>query len=412
MNRRKVLILCDYWNPVASANCICVSAILEDLTQRFDVVVLSADCPSLKCWPTGVSFVTVGDIGIRCALSKASENHVAEAAVKVAYKPVAALNVARFPVRSSAWARRFYRAAEDIVSNEGIEFVVCVSYPAESIIAGEKIAEKHPNIPVVLWYLDATAVGMYRSGAAFKFISSASSRSFERRALKKVAGALYLSPAKGFVEELHSSATSQLRFADPPFITSRPIRFEWSASNRPVRILYTGTLAAPDRDPTVFIKSLIPLRKSKKLELSFAGDSNGMLEKFRDDVHDLGILEPSVCDHEVASTDVLLSIGNQDPYLVPSKLFKYISSGKPIIHIKRGCADCCLPYLDRYPLSLVVDDFDPESLKNSVEDFLNHLQSIESFEFNPAELFPEATPLHTVEALVSLASLGNHLNGR
>ena len=137
-----------------------------------------------------------------------------------------------------------------------------------------------------------------------------------------------------------------------------------------------------------------------------------MLEMYGDVVHDLGILEPRVCDHEVAASDVLLSIGNRDPYLVPSKLFKYMSSGKPIIHIKRGCADCCQPYLDRYPLSLVVDDVDSGCLKDSVEEFLNHLQSIETFEFDPAELFPEATPLHTVEALVGLASLGNHLNER
>lgn len=412
MNKRKVLILCDYWDPAASANCICVSAILEYLTKRFDVVVLSADCPPQNCWPTGVSFVSVGDIGIRRALSKASGCHFFEAAVKVAYKPIAALNIVRFPIRSREWARRFFQAAENLVSHKDVEFIVCVSYPAESIIAGEKIAAKHPEIPVVLWLLDATSVGMYRSCSAFKYVSSASSRSFERRALKQVSGALYLSPAKEIVEELHSCSTSQLRFADPPFICSRPIRFEWSASDRPIRILYTGTLAAPDRDPTAFIKSMIPLCRSRKLELAFAGESNGMLEMYGDVVHDLGILEPSVCDHEVAASDVLLSIGNRDPYLVPSKLFKYMSSGKPIIHIKRGRADCCQPYLDRYPLSLVVDDVDSESLKDSVEEFLNHLQSIESFEFDPAELFPEATPLHTVEALVGLASLGNHLYER
>ena len=51
-------------------------------------------------------------------------------------------------------------------------------------------------------------------------------------------------------------------------------------------------------------------------------------------------------------TDVLINIGNSVLNQMPSKIFEYISSGKPIINVFKS-PDCpTLKYLTRYPLAL------------------------------------------------------------
>lgn len=404
--RARALVLCDYWYPTASANSVCVGSILGTLAERYDVTVVSADCPPEGSWPDRVGFVAVGDIGIRRALSRAGGSPLRRLAAKAAYKPVAALNVVRFPVRSREWARRFERAAEAALGGGGVELAICVSYPAESLLAGRRLAARHPDVPFVAWLLDATAVGMYRSGGMARSLSSCSARAFERGVLRGMAGALFLSSARGVAERVHGRASPGIRFADPPLISRGAATFRWAAHGAPVRFLYTGTLARPDRDPSAFIGAMEPICRDGEVELCFAGESSGLLEGAGGFVRDMGCLPPDVCDGELGRADVLLSIGNRDSNLVPSKLFKYLSCGKPIVHVRRGDSDSCLPYLERYPLALVVDDSDPRGLRRAVEGFLARLEKTPPFEIELSRLFPEATPEYTVGALRELAAIG------
>lgn len=52
--------------------------------------------------------------------------------------------------------------------------------------------------------------------------------------------------------------------------------------------------------------------------------------------------------------DLLLSLGNAVDNQMPSKLFEYFGYGKPILHLAVTPSDPTLPYLERYPLALVL----------------------------------------------------------
>lgn len=52
--------------------------------------------------------------------------------------------------------------------------------------------------------------------------------------------------------------------------------------------------------------------------------------------------------------DLLLSLGNAVDNQMPSKLFEYFGYGKPILHLAVSRSDPTLPYLERYPLALVL----------------------------------------------------------
>lgn len=56
--------------------------------------------------------------------------------------------------------------------------------------------------------------------------------------------------------------------------------------------------------------------------------------------------------------DILVNIGNTVDNQLPSKIFEYFSTGKPVVHIQK-LRDCpCLPYLARYGNALVLDEAD------------------------------------------------------
>lgn len=54
--------------------------------------------------------------------------------------------------------------------------------------------------------------------------------------------------------------------------------------------------------------------------------------------------------------DCLLSIGELPGKQLSSKIFGYMATGKPVVHIYHTDADVNLPYLDGYPLALTLKD--------------------------------------------------------
>lgn len=411
-NKPTAIILCDYWYPYTSANSVCVQAILLDLSRHYDVVIVSADMP-VDNVTSKVRFMPIGDIGIRSTLERVKGSRGLERLVKLAYKPIAAMNICRFPIRSLEWARRYADAADAVFESRYVELVLAVSYPAEAVLAAVSIKKKHPSVTAIGWFLDATSVGALQKGKLVKRVSSSSAIEYERRAGRELDGVLYLTPSLSLAKMIHGEGNPQLAFADPPLLNKTKVRFNWSPSrNRPIKILYTGTLFDPDRNPTSFIEGVREFCKSNSVEIAFAGNDGGLLDNLVSvvpNVRNLGILPLDQCDRAMDDADILLSIGNRSPYLVPSKLFKYISTGKPIIHLARGEDDSCLSYLEKYPLSFILDE-ESVDISAAFSSFLQKLEEVSGTDIDLEGIYPAAFPNYTVRLIRSLHV--NHLDER
>ena len=64
--------------------------------------------------------------------------------------------------------------------------------------------------------------------------------------------------------------------------------------------------------------------------------------------------------------DFLVNIGNSVGNQLPSKIFEYFSTGKPVIHIQKIPACPCLPYMQRYQNALILSESVPAS-ENAVK---------------------------------------------
>ncbi len=114
------------------------------------------------------------------------------------------------------------------------------------------------------------------------------------------------------------------------------------------------------RNPKVFIDIFSKI-DSDKYHLYFAGSTD--YEKLLSEaaancnrIHLLGIIDHSMAEDMMKEADFLLNIGNSLSYMVPSKIFEYISYGKRIISTYRIDDDPCIPYLKKYPSSLLINE--------------------------------------------------------
>lgn len=119
-----------------------------------------------------------------------------------------------------------------------------------------------------------------------------------------------------------------------------------------------------------------------------------------------GTLPPDEAAALEAGADVLLNLGNRYDNQMPSKLFGYLGTGKPVLHLAVSESDPTLPYLARYPLALVLhkkDGVTPQTVQ-TLRSWLDAVCGQYLPYARVAALYPEFTPARVAQDF--LAALG------
>lgn len=132
----------------------------------------------------------------------------------------------------------------------------------------------------------------------------------------------------------------------------------------PLRCVFVGSLYPGLRTPHYALELFQALNASN-VELILVG---GGWENYPDDLTApyqktlgsrltvTGPLPRSEAEAWLEKADILVNLGNGVANQVPSKLFEYFATGKPILHLAKLADDPCLGYLSRWPLSLVLQE--------------------------------------------------------
>lgn len=130
-----------------------------------------------------------------------------------------------------------------------------------------------------------------------------------------------------------------------------------------LRCVFCGTLYPGLREPCFALELFSALARagsSWQLVMAGGGWQHFAAEAERAEAAMEGRLQipgpvpPQKAAEMQQSADLLLSLGNAVDNQMPSKLFEYFGYGKPILHLAATLADPTLPYLERYPLALVL----------------------------------------------------------
>lgn len=118
------------------------------------------------------------------------------------------------------------------------------------------------------------------------------------------------------------------------------------------QLLYTGAFYEEIRNPGELLKILGKL-DPEKYSAEFYGSCCAYLKsrhsRLPECVHLMGCVDTKRCRQLTEEADVLINVGNTVANQIPSKVFEYIGSGKPILNIYSDENDLALPYLMKYP---------------------------------------------------------------
>lgn len=191
------------------------------------------------------------------------------------------------------------------------------------------------------------------------------------------------------VKPLHTDAESAIDF-DPRY----------------TNILFSGIVADEFRSPERFLESLSGLfEKGEKVRVYFMGTNNSpslgsYMEKYPENVFFRNQVSLPQAFATMKQADILLNISNAIDNQVPSKIFDYFATGKPVINIQKTNNCPARVYFDRYPLAITFEDF--SSAEYSPEDFIKETAG-KNLNFEQVkDIFTSATPEYVADQILHI----------
>ena len=278
-----------------------------------------------------------------------------------------------YPLRSSALVDAYVRAAEEVLTKYS-RVVVAASYtPLEACAAAMKLKRRHPDRVRMVCY-SADTLSNEQGGAGLLPASFRSERGF--RWEKK----LFTAADKVLIMECHEAHYRDERFSELrekmvtvnfPLLAPPASPVTHGQANEKTRFVYAGTLYRTLRDPSYMLRLLTEYASRVPCEILFlgGGDCGDLLREAETAsngaIRHLGMQPHSRASELIASADVLLSIGNAESPMAPSKIYEYMAAGKPIVHTYTYDKDPCIAPLQKYGNALLLresDTADPGAL--------------------------------------------------
>lgn len=203
---------------------------------------------------------------------------------------------------------------------------------------------------------------------------------------------------------------SKMEYLEHPLLIEKP-GLDSAARSGKIVFTYAGGLFRGVRSAVGCIAVLEQLSRKIDLLANFYCFGSGAAEverharKSPQTFGFFGSVDKSVADDAISKADVLISIGDAEGRQVSSKIFDYLSMGKPILHFSfvRDCVNSQL--LSTYPLAYTIfvphgGDIEDEALEELTDFIISSRDRTLAFS-EVADLFPSALPHKTVERFKS-----------
>ena len=266
-------------------------------------------------------------------------------------------------------------AIEQVLKSNAIDIIIPVCGYYEAAVAAMSVC-KRKGIALGIYQVDPCATNRVLPPSTYK------ERMVFEKALYDYAKFVITTPIihKEMEEYLTIDQKSKIWIMEFPNVALRNIERQRDES-KDIRCLFTGKLYPGARDPRYTIR-LFSCVTDSKIKLELVGVDQASLCRYigsnpPENVICRGNMSIEDTRKEIDLANVLVNIGNVMNNQVPSKLFEYIASGKPIINIcvNKDCPS--IPYMEKYPLAinLFQSDEQDETIRCQAERLQRFIQS-------------------------------------
>ena len=273
----------------------------------------------------------------------------------------------------------YFKARKKWKTYKGVSLDVIISttpYMLEGL-AGQFLAKKLKTKHVLdvrdLWPDTPIALNAIRKNGPMAFIL----RRLEQRLYSNADGIVVTSP--GYIEHIKNLCNSPrlevvLNGIDSEMLNTKKAIYTAVSSERPIKLLYAGNIGVA-QDLMSFIKMIRNEASLIDFEIIGAGSQlNSIVDYIQENnLHHITIKEPKSRFDLMKSyqnADILYLQLHANAYfdkVIPSKIFEYLATQKPVIYKLDGSAH---EILKGYPMTYQLNEFSLDSLKELISDAL------------------------------------------
>ncbi len=379
--KKRVLVLLGRYFPKASANSICTQNILDLLPkEKYDIEII--------CYKDGLNTNT----GYK--VSKISRGLIHNLDYKFESKSDRISGVLRkcctllikakllpflfvWPWADPIFTYKVYRKAEELNAICAFDYVLSIHMPISSLIVGNKLKKKHNSIKYIPVFWDSLSGGVPISLFSKEWNLNKKLK-WERKLLKNADKIVVMESSR-----LHHLKYSKMFdyytkfiYLDIPLLVCHNTRDYISPFNKEkINVVFCGTANFPMRNIEYFgilAKNIENI--DNRIMFYVIGKCNCTNYFTSTNITYLQEIPHDKLPPYIACSDVLLNFGVKTPSAISGKIFEYMAYAKPIISTYSIAEEACIPYLKKYPVSLLIDENDVnyESQARKIVDFINY----------------------------------------
>lgn len=242
----------------------------------------------------------------------------------------------------------------DIANIHEYDVIMSVSAPFVSHYCASILSKKF-NIPWIAYYFDP-----FFSNATLHISGVNNRKKIEEQVMSVAAKVIIAYPTNEDYLRRDVTFAEKIAMTDMPGIVYERYIDNVVSVHEDCGCYFIGNLYKDIRNPESVIKvfSLLPDKITMFFVGGWYGDSIDTRNLSSANVQFLGSKKEDEISAIYGDADILVNIGNAIDNQMPSKIFEYISTGKPILNIYKIPNCPTLKYLRKYPLALNIFEDD------------------------------------------------------
>lgn len=409
--KRILFLTRSYPDTLGSATILCMHRVLNCVAEsgKYDVHVLS------MCYPGETFLEKVGNVTVhrmkptswqqmRNSFQKSRKHQKVARLMEVMTK---AITIPVFPQTEPLTDRMYTREAMKLQREIGFDLVVSEHHGLTTLLAGCRMMEKYPELKHVAILWDPVKGQM----ATIKLPPQYTGRRIEKVeifAAKYTTLQISTLSMKSYHAEHGDVAAEHRIYLDIPSILKPepevPTQSLCLLKSGYVNVVFSGLLSEYYRDARPIIRLLNMCDDAERINIIFfsRGEKEAVeteAKKFRGTIVYHDYIPLSELHTMYRHADYLLNVSHVNPNMVPSKIFEYMSYGKPIISTFPSDGDAAQKYVSRYPEGLCIDVRSEEKGNvSALEVFLACDHNLVPFD-TVKEIFKDNTPERFLEVI-------------
>ena len=269
-----------------------------------------------------------------------------------------------WPDYACLWSFPAYKKADMLLKRHNIRRLISVSLPFTGHIVAYFVKKKYPKMDWAVDIIDPSFFPDFPQTNNCLFYSGLN-KTVERKIFQKAQAVSVLTKSiQSRYSKLYPESRHKIAVNPNLLHYESDAKDSLFSENKKIRLVFVGTLNRTTRSPEPLLQVfeiLLQTEIAEKLELHLFGGIDYCAEQFipyqelmskRIFLHGRVSREDAI--HAMYSADILVNIGNSNPYQEPSKVIEYTSTGKPIINIMTIHNDSSALVLEKYPAAMNV----------------------------------------------------------